>query len=151
MVDTPAASLPVWLEPRRDARDRAADSGTRGPAVGHGRAARRQRAGGALGGGGDDEGEAAVVGTRLDVAVPAILRRFGADDSPAEVERTATWLLARIVELYGRPLPVRPGVTALLTAAKGAGLPQALVSSSYRVQAAAVLAHLPRWAGRPSP
>ena len=93
-----------------------------------------------LGGQWGDEVKAAVVGTRLDVAVPAILRWFGADPTPLRVAETSTWLLGRMVELYARELPVRPGALALLAALADAGVPQALVSSSYRVLVDAALA-----------
>jgi len=93
-----------------------------------------------LGGQWGDEVKAAVVGTRLDVAVPAILRWFGADPTPLRVAETSTWLLGRMVELYARELPVRPGAVALLAALADAGVPQALVSSSYRVLVDAALA-----------
>ena len=93
-----------------------------------------------LGGQWGDEVKAAVVGTRLDVAVPAILRWFGADPTPLRVAETSTWLLGRMVELYARELPVRPGALELLAALADAGVPQALVSSSYRVLVDAALA-----------
>ena len=93
-----------------------------------------------LGGQWGDEVKAAIVGTRLDVAVPAILRWFGADPTPLRVAETSTWLLGRMVELYARELPVRPGAVALLAALADAGVPQALVSSSYRVLVDAALA-----------
>ena len=92
-----------------------------------------------LGGQWGDEVKAAVVGTRLDVAVPAILRWFGADPTPLRVAETSTWLLGRMVELYARELPVRPGALALLAGLADAGVPQALVSSSYRVLVDAAL------------
>jgi HAD superfamily hydrolase (TIGR01509 family) len=93
-----------------------------------------------LGGQWGDEVKAAVVGTRLDVAVPAILRWFGADPTPLRVAETSTWLLGRMVELYAGELPVRPGALSLLAALADAGVPQALVSSSYRVLVDAALA-----------
>jgi len=98
---------------------------------------------GHLGGEWDDEVKAAVVGTRLDVAVPAILRRFGRPDTPAAVAETSAWLLNRMVELYRAPMAVRPGASALLAQAASAGVPQALVSSSFRVLVGAVLQHGP--------
>jgi HAD superfamily hydrolase (TIGR01509 family) len=85
------------------------------------------------------ETKAAIVGTRLDVAVPTLLSRFGAAVGPVEVAEAATWLLARMVELFTPPLPLQPGAAALLAALAERGVPSALVSSSYRVLVDAVL------------
>ena len=94
-----------------------------------------------LGGAFTPELKAAIVGTRLEVAVPTILRWYGAPTDDETVTRTADWLLGRMVELFReRPL-VLPGVTPLLEALASAGVPTALVSSSYRVLVDAVLAH----------
>ena len=86
--------------------------------------------------------KAAVVGTRMDVAVPTMLRLLGVDDSPAAVERESAWLLARMVELFTQRLEVMPGALDLLDAAVGADVPQAVVSSSYRPLVDACLAQL---------
>ena len=85
--------------------------------------------------------KAAIVGTRLDVAVPRFLQHLGHPVTAAAVEENAAWLLARMVELYASPLPLRPGAAALLADVARAGVPQALVSSSFRVLVDAVLAH----------
>ncbi len=82
--------------------------------------------------------KAAVVGTRLDVAVPTILRFFGAPDTPAQVAETSAWLLRRMVELFGESLV--PGATELVAAQRAEGVPQALVLSSFRVLVDAALA-----------
>lgn len=92
-----------------------------------------------LGGTWSSEIKAAVVGTRLEVAVPTILRFFGAPDTPEQVAETSQWLLARMVELFRQDLPVLPGATQLLAALQAEGVPTALVSSSYRVLVDAVL------------
>lgn len=97
----------------------------------------------ALGGTWDDEVKASVVGTRLDVAVPAILRWFDVEPTPARVADTSAGLLARMVELYAGALPVLPGVSELLAGLRAEGVPVALVSSSYRVLVDAALAHGP--------
>ena len=94
-----------------------------------------------LGGTWSDELKAQVVGTRLEVAVPAILRWYAAPEDPAHVARTSTWLLERMVELFAGPIQVQPGATALLEELARHGVPVALVSSSYRVLVEAVLAH----------
>ena len=62
-----------------------------------------------LGGVFTGELKAAVVGTRLDVAVPTILRWYGRAATPEEVATTSAWLLHRMVELFAGDLPVRPG------------------------------------------
>jgi len=95
----------------------------------------------ALGGDWTDEVKALVVGTRLDVAVPAILHYFGVQPTPSQVAETSAWLLGRMVELFAADLPLLPGVGDLLTALAGQGVPMALVSSSYRVLVDAVLGH----------
>ena len=83
--------------------------------------------------------KAAVVGTRLDVAVPTVLRMLGVDDGPEAVRRESAWLLDRMVELFRADLPLRPGARELLDALAPSGVPVALVSSSYRVLVDAAL------------
>jgi HAD superfamily hydrolase (TIGR01509 family) len=85
--------------------------------------------------------KAAIVGTRLEVAVPTILRWYGGPHDEAAVARTSAWLLGRMVELFAEPPSLLPGVEELLAALREAGVPTALVSSSYRVLVDAVLAH----------
>jgi HAD superfamily hydrolase (TIGR01509 family) len=85
--------------------------------------------------------KAAIVGTRLEVAVPTILRWYGAPTDHGTVARTASWLLGRMVELFAEPPALLPGVSELLAEVREAGVPTALVSSSYRVLVDAVLAH----------
>ena len=95
-----------------------------------------------LGGVFTPELKTAIVGTRLEVAVPTILRWYDAPADPVDVARTSTWLLARMVELFAaEALPLLPGAADLLAALRAAGIPVALVSSSYRVLVDAVLAH----------
>ena len=93
-----------------------------------------------LGGEWTDEVKALVVGTRLDVSVPTILRFYGAADGPAEVERAAGFLLDRMVELYATEPVLMPGAAELLAEVRAAGVPVALVSSSYRALVDSVLA-----------
>jgi HAD superfamily hydrolase (TIGR01509 family) len=93
-----------------------------------------------LGGAWDDAIKARVVGTRLDVAVPEILRHFGAPDTPSHVAETSAWLLDRMVQLYATTSALMPGTGELLAALADQDVPQALVSSSYRVLVDAVLA-----------
>ena len=96
-----------------------------------------------LGGEFGPEVKAAIVGTRLEVAVPTMLRWFGADTGPAQVAETSAWLLDRMVALFGGPLTFLPGGLELLAALQREGVPTALVSSSYRVLVDAVLARVP--------
>jgi HAD superfamily hydrolase (TIGR01509 family) len=84
--------------------------------------------------------KAVIVGTRLEVAVPTFLTELGVTASPDAVQETSAWLLNRMVELFGGPLVLQPGAADLLAAVDAAGVPQALVSSSYRVLVDAVLA-----------
>jgi HAD superfamily hydrolase (TIGR01509 family) len=92
-----------------------------------------------LGGVWSAELKASIIGTRLDVAVPAILRHYGHATEPADVSSAAGWLLARMVELFEAGPVVLPGVADLLMSIRAAGIPMALVSSSYRVLLDAVL------------
>lgn len=92
-----------------------------------------------FGGTWDEQIKAAVVGTRLDVAVPTVLRWFGVADTPAQVASTSAWLLGRMVELFATSLTPMPGALALLSALHREEVPLALVSSSYRVLVDAVL------------
>lgn len=94
-----------------------------------------------LGGEFSPELKAAIVGTRLEVAVPTILRWYGGPLDDETVTGTCAWLLDRMVELFAERPPVQPGVEELLVALDHAGIPTALVSSSYRVLVDAVLAH----------
>jgi HAD superfamily hydrolase (TIGR01509 family) len=89
--------------------------------------------------------KAAMVGTRLDVSAPMMIR-FGGDAAAAagaSVPAVQAFLLARMGQLLAASVPVLPGVRELLAEAAAAGIPQALISSSYRVLVDAVLAGLP--------
>jgi HAD superfamily hydrolase (TIGR01509 family) len=94
-----------------------------------------------LGGTWSDQLKAAIAGTRLDVAVPAILEHYGCPTDPGTTAWASGYLLDRMVDLYGENPPLLPGVLDLLAAVDRAGVPQALVSSSYRALVDAVLAH----------
>ncbi len=76
-----------------------------------------------LGGTWDAEVKAQIVGTRLDHAVPTILRHYGVDDGPEQVAASSAWLLDRMVELFSDPLVVLPGAGELLAALDAAGRP----------------------------
>jgi HAD superfamily hydrolase (TIGR01509 family) len=92
-----------------------------------------------LGGVWSAELKASIIGTRLDVAVPAILGHYGHATEPVDVAWASSWLLARMVELFEAGPLVLPGVTDLIASVRSAGIPMALVSSSYRVLVDAVL------------
>jgi HAD superfamily hydrolase (TIGR01509 family) len=94
-----------------------------------------------LGGTWSDDLKARIVGTRLDVAVPTILRWYGVPPTPVAVADASTWLLGRMVDLFAAEIRVLPGVAELLAGLAAEGVPMALVSSSYRVLVDAVLAH----------
>lgn len=83
--------------------------------------------------------KASIVGTRLDVAVPTILEHYGR--SAEDVGWASAWLLDRMVELFAAEIVVLPGVVDLLGRLRAAGVPVALVSSSYRVLIDSVLRH----------
>jgi HAD superfamily hydrolase (TIGR01509 family) len=86
-----------------------------------------------LGGTWGDDIKTAIIGTRLDVAVPRILEWYDVARGPAEVSSAMESLLARMVELFHERLPLMPGALALVDAVRHLGVPTALVSSSYRV------------------
>ena len=93
-----------------------------------------------LGGEWTDEIKALVVGTRLDVSVPTILRFYGAPVGPGEVAWAAEFLLSRMIELYRTEPVLMAGAQELLREVRDAGIPVALVSSSYRALVDSVLA-----------
>jgi HAD superfamily hydrolase (TIGR01509 family) len=97
-----------------------------------------------LGGRWDDDIKAAIIGTRLDVAVPRILEWYDVDRGPAEIATAMAFLLARMVELFHDRLPLMPGALALVDGVRALGVPTALVSSSYRVLVDAALDSLDR-------
>jgi HAD superfamily hydrolase (TIGR01509 family) len=87
--------------------------------------------------------KATIVGTRLDVAVPLMIGFGGPAAADAVPHEVATRLLDRMVQLFSSRLPLRAGARELLGEVAQAGIPQALVSSSYRVLVDAVLRGLP--------
>ena len=95
-----------------------------------------------LGGTWSPELKAAVLGTRLDVSVPVILRWFDVDDGPGEIADATRFLAERMVELFHRELPLMPGALELIDGVRGLGAQTALVSSSYRVLVDAALVSL---------
>src|SRR4051812_47762999 len=96
---------------------------------------------GELGGTWSDQLKAAIAGTRLDVAVPAILEHYACPTDLSTVAWASSYLLERMVALYAENPPLLDGAERLLADVEAAGVPQALVSSSYRALVDAVLAH----------
>ena len=92
-----------------------------------------------LGGSWGDDIKAAVVGTRLDVSVPTILRHYGVEPTRVAVAESTAFLLDRMVELFADDLPVHDGVLELIDAIRARGVATALVSSSFRVLVDAAL------------
>jgi HAD superfamily hydrolase (TIGR01509 family) len=97
-----------------------------------------------LGGNWGDDIKTAIIGTRLDVAVPTILKWYDVDSGPVEVDRAMAFLLGRMVELFHDRLPLMPGALELVDGVRALGVPTALVSSSYRVLVDAALDSLGR-------
>jgi HAD superfamily hydrolase (TIGR01509 family) len=97
-----------------------------------------------LGGEWSNEIKAAVVGTRLDVAVPTILRWYGVPAGPDEVTAATDFLLVRMTELFHDDLPLLPGAVEIVDATRALGVRTALVSSSYRMLVDAALDSLGR-------
>ena len=96
-----------------------------------------------LGGVWSVELKAAVMGTRLDVAVPRILEWYGVAATTEAVAEASEFLLTRMAALYRTEAPWRPGALALLEALRQGGIPTALVSSSFRILVDSVLSRLP--------
>jgi HAD superfamily hydrolase (TIGR01509 family) len=92
-----------------------------------------------LGGEWNEEVKAAVIGTRLDVAVPRILEWYGVAAGADEIRDAMAFLLDRMVELFHDALPLMPGALKVVDGVRGLGVPTALVSSSYRVLVDAAL------------
>lgn len=87
--------------------------------------------------------KAACIGRRLDASVPIILAGLGVAATPPRVDEASAFLLRRMAELFATdPLPLLPGARRLLDRLAAAGVPCALVSSSYRVLVDAALAAL---------
>ena len=71
-----------------------------------------------------------MIGKRLEIAVPILLEGIGRTD--ADPLEAGEWLLSRMTGLFDERLPLQPGAQELLDAVRQAGVPAALVSSSYR-------------------
>jgi len=100
-----------------------------------------------LGGTWTPEHQHALLGSSLPRAAAYLLEFSGGSGSgvsvDASVDEVAGWLLEGMAtRLRAEPPPVQEGARGLLAALDDAGLPCALVSSSYRVLVDAVLASL---------
>jgi HAD superfamily hydrolase (TIGR01509 family) len=78
--------------------------------------------------------KAAMIGQALPVAVPILLEGLGTPQSlTADPDDVGSRLLRLVAELFAADLPLQPGALELLEVVRGAGIPTALVSSSYRL------------------
>jgi HAD superfamily hydrolase (TIGR01509 family) len=74
-----------------------------------------------------------LTGSSLDRTVRAVRAEVGLDpDDPQGVATDGRWLTDRTAEVFGRGVPWRPGAREALAAVRAAGLPTALVTSTYR-------------------
>ncbi|GAA4858325.1 HAD family hydrolase [Actinomycetospora straminea] len=74
-----------------------------------------------------------LVGSSLPRSVSAVRAAAGLDpDDPDGVAADGRWLLERTKRLFAVDLPWRPGAREALVAVRAAGLPTALVTSTYR-------------------
>lgn len=80
--------------------------------------------------------KALCVGRRVDESCRILVDVAASSVPPAEVQER---LVGRMCELFRAHLPLLPGALALVDAVRAAGLPTALVSSSYRALVDAAL------------
>ncbi|TDC36717.1 HAD family phosphatase [Micromonospora sp. 15K316] len=77
-----------------------------------------------------DDARRAIVGTVMADSMRILHEDLGQPERDLQV--SADWIDARILELFRTGLSWRPGAMALLTAVRAAGIPTALVTSSGR-------------------
>ncbi len=77
-----------------------------------------------------DDARRAIVGTGMADAMRIVHDDLGQPER--DVQESADWISARILELFRTGLRWRPGALALLRAVQDAGIPTALVTSSGR-------------------
>lgn len=75
---------------------------------------------------------AAMVGSHLYRTLELMFADLGRAPEPGESDEAGEWLLQRTGELFAAGTPWRPGAREALTAVRDAGLPTALVTSTYR-------------------
>ncbi|WP_433788280.1 HAD family hydrolase [Actinomycetospora sp. CA-101289] len=74
-----------------------------------------------------------LTGSSLDRTVRAVRAEVGLDpDDPDGVTADGRWLIDRTAEVFGHGVPWRPGAREALAAVRAAGVPTALVTSTYR-------------------
>jgi HAD superfamily hydrolase (TIGR01509 family) len=83
--------------------------------------------------------KAQCVGRRVDESCRLLVGIAGSSVPPEEVQER---LVGRMCELFRAHLPLLPGAVELVDACRAAGLPTALVSSSYRALVDAALESL---------
>lgn len=77
-----------------------------------------------------DDARRAIVGTGMVDAMRIVHDDLGQPER--DVQESADWISARILDLFRTGLRWRPGALALLRAVRAAGIPTALVTSSGR-------------------
>ncbi|MFI7250223.1 HAD family hydrolase [Micromonospora chalcea] len=77
-----------------------------------------------------EDARRAIVGTGMADAMRIVHDDLGQPER--DVQESADWISARILELFRTGLQWRPGALALLRAVRDAGIPTALVTSSGR-------------------
>ena len=87
-----------------------------------------------------DEDALQLVGNALIDSGEYIRTRLGLDLS---AEQVVDYLVTRVVAALQDDIPWRPGARELIAELGGRGVPQALVTMSYRAIATPVVAHLP--------
>lgn len=85
-----------------------------------------------------------TVGTSMTTALGVLYADVGATRSEAEARADARWIEDTVAELLTGPLTWRPGARELLTEARAAALPTALVTTTPRRLADVVLAKVDR-------
>ncbi|MCI2418472.1 HAD family phosphatase [Saccharopolyspora sp. K220] len=74
----------------------------------------------------------AMVGSNMNRSMRMLLTDIGVADGDAEVDAAAEWVTVRMVELFHRGLPWRPGAPEALREARALDIPTALVTSTIR-------------------
>lgn len=80
----------------------------------------------------DDEMRRALIGASGPNALRIMFTGLGLDPTPAALTEAGHWLERRVIELFGGPVPWRPGARELLEAVRSAGIPMALVTNTKR-------------------
>ena len=97
-----------------------------------------------LGGEMSAEARERTVGTSMATALGILYADLGVTRSEADARADARWIEDTVADLLTGPLTWRPGARGLLTEARGAALPTALVTTTPRRLADVVLAKVDR-------